>query len=366
MLRGVDHVQWWVGNARAFSAFLCSCFGFRPVAYAGPETGVSDRVTHVLEQGDIRFLVSGALSATSPIAEHVRLHGDGVRDVCLAVDDPAAAHEKALQAGAIAERLPAVEQDEHGRVAHAAIRTYGETVHSFVNRSAYEGVFAPSFAASPLASNGGSEGPPPARASVGLNHIDHIVGNVEQGRMDEWVSFYERALGLAQFVHFGADQISTEHSALASTVVWNGGTVVLPINEPAEGRRKSQIQEYLDYYGSPGVQHIALHTSDIVASVRSMRNRGVRFLSVPPEYYDEARRRMAGVDLPWDDLTELGILVDRDPDGHLLQTFTEPLCDRPTVFFEIIQRAGAKGFGEGNFKALFQAIEHAQAARGNL
>jgi 4-hydroxyphenylpyruvate dioxygenase len=366
MLRGVDHVGWWVGNARAFSAFLRSAFGFQPVAYAGPETGVSDRVTHVLVQGDIRFLVSGALSPVSPIAEHVRRHGDGVRDVCFSVDDPTAAYDMALEGGAVAERPPEVDEDEHGRLGHAAIRTYGETVHSFVDRSAYDGVFAPGFATSHLAANGGSQEPTPTSAGVGLRHIDHIVGNVEQGRMDDWVSFYERALGLAQFMHFGADQISTEHSALASTVLWNGGTVVLPINEPAHGLRKSQIQEYLDYYGSAGVQHLALHTSDIVAAVRSMRNRGVRFLSVPPEYYDEARERMVGMELPWDDLSELGILVDRDPGGHLLQTFTEPLCDRPTVFFEIIQRAGAKGFGEGNFKALFQAIERAQAARGNL
>jgi 4-hydroxyphenylpyruvate dioxygenase len=239
-------------------------------------------------------------------------------------------------------------------------------VHSFVDRSGYGGEFAPGFTASPLASEAEHAGGSSAPAPVGLSHVDHVVGNVEPGQMSRWVEYYERVLGLEQFVTFGADQISTEYSALVSTVVWNGSTVVLPINEPAEGRRKSQIQEYLDYYGSPGVQHLALHTSDIIAAVRSMRARGVRFLSVPPEYYDDARQRMAGVDLPWDDLSELGILVDRDEDGHLLQIFTEPLCDRPTVFFEIIQRAGAKGFGEGNFKALFEAIERAQAARGNL
>jgi 4-hydroxyphenylpyruvate dioxygenase len=365
-LRGIDHVEWWVGNARTFTAFLEASFGFRPVAYAGPETGVDDRVSHVVEQGSIRFLVSGALSPESPIAEHVRVHGDGVHDVAFQVDDVATAHASSVQRGALDGRPPRAEEDEHGTLHQAAIRTYGETLHSFVDRSGYDGVFAPGFTVSPLASEAGSAGASSGVAPVGLSHVDHIVGNVEPGQMSRWVEYYERVLGLEQFVHFGADQIATEYTALVSTVMWNGGSVVLPINEPAEGRRKSQIQEYLDYYGSPGVQHLALHTADIIAAVRSMRARGVRFLSVPPEYYDDARQRMAGVDLPWDDLSELGILVDRDEDGHLLQIFTEPLCDRPTVFFEIIQRAGAKGFGEGNFKALFEAIERAQAARGNL
>ncbi|HEX8803401.1 MAG TPA: 4-hydroxyphenylpyruvate dioxygenase [Acidimicrobiales bacterium] len=357
-LGGIDHVEWWVGNARAFAGFLASAFGFEIVGYAGPETGRRDRVSHVLEQGRVRFLVSGALSPDSPIAEHVRVHGDGVRDVCFLVDDAAAAYDAALRRGALPERPPDEDTDADGTVRHAAIRTYGETVHTFLDRSGYRGRFAPGYVE--------ATAPTPAGPAVGLDRFDHIVGNVEKGRLDEWVHYYEDVLGFDRLVHFSDDDISTEYSALMSTVVWNHDKVVLPINEPAEGRRKSQIEEYLDYYHSPGVQHLALHTPDIVASVQALRARGVRFLTVPPEYYDEARERLAGVDLPWEALAEHGVLVDRDPDGHLLQIFTETLCDRPTVFFEIIQRAGARGFGEGNFKALFEAIERAQAARGNL
>jgi 4-hydroxyphenylpyruvate dioxygenase len=357
-LLGIDHVEWWVGNARAFAGFLAGAFGFEPVAYAGPETGRGDRVSHLLVQGRIRFLVTAALGPESPIAEHVRRHGDGIRDVCFEVADVAAAHAWAVHHGARPERDPGTDEDEHGVVRHAAIRTYGDTVHTFLDRSGYTGSFAPGYITTPLESPGGP--------AVGLTHLDHVVGNVEQGRLDEWVRYYEEVLGLDELLHFSDEQISTEYSALMSTVVWNGEKVVLPLNEPAEGRRKSQIEEYLDYYRSPGVQHMAMATPDIVQAVRSMRARGVRFLQVPPEYYDEARERMAGVDLPWEALAELGILVDRDQDGYLLQIFTENLSDRPTVFFEIIQREGARGFGEGNFKALFEAIERAQAARGNL
>jgi 4-hydroxyphenylpyruvate dioxygenase len=358
VLGGIDHVEWWVGNARAFAGFLTSAFGFQVVAYAGPETGRRDRVSHVLQQGKIRFLVTGALTPDSPIAEHVRAHGDGVRDICFLVDDAEAAYDAALARGARPERPPAIDRDELGTIHHAAIRTYGETVHTFLDRSAYAGEFAPGFGPPMLA--------PVAGQPVGLTRFDHIVGNVERGHLEEWVEYYEHVLGFDPLVHFGDDQISTEYSALMSTVVWNHDKVVLPLNEPAEGLRKSQIEEYLDYYGAPGVQHMALHTPDIVGAVRAMRERGVRFLTVPPEYYDEARRRMEGIDLPWEDLAELGVMVDRDEEGHLLQIFTETLCDRPTVFFEIIQRAGATGFGAGNFKALFEAIERAQDARGNL
>jgi len=358
VLAGIDHVEWWVGNARAFSAFLASAFGFEFVAYAGPETGRRDRVSYVLEQGEVRFLVTGALTPDSPIAEHVRAHGDGVRDVCFRVDDAAAAFEAAVARGGLPERPPATDADEDGEIHHAAIRTYGETVHTFLDRSGYGGPFAPGFVPAALTA--------PAGPAVGLTRYDHIVGNVEKGRLDDWVEYYCRVLGFDPLVHFDDEQISTQYSALMSTVVWNHDSVVLPINEPAEGLRKSQIEEYLDYYRSPGVQHIALRTADIVATVRALRDRGVRFLTVPPEYYEDARERMAGVDLPWADLQELGILVDRDRDGHLLQIFTENVCDRPTVFFEIIQREGATGFGAGNFKALFEAIERAQAARGNL
>jgi 4-hydroxyphenylpyruvate dioxygenase len=358
VIGGIDHVEWWVGNARAFAGLLTSAFGFEEVAYAGPETGRRDRVSHLLQQGRIRFIVTGALGPESPIAEHVRTHGDGVKDICFLVDDAEAAFAAAVARGALPEREPCVDTDELGGIHQAAIRTYGETVHTFLDRSAYAGPFAPQFGPPVL--------PTPAGEPVGLTRFDHIVGNVELGRLDQWVDYYRDVLGFDLLVHFGDDQISTEYSALMSTVVWNHDKVVLPINEPAEGRRKSQIEEYLDFYRSPGVQHLALHTPDIVHAVGTMRDRGVRFLDVPPEYYDDARARMTGVDLPWGDLAELGIMVDRDEEGHLLQIFTETICDRPTVFFEIIQREGATGFGAGNFKALFEAIERAQAARGNL
>jgi len=358
VIGGIDHVEWWVGNARSFAALLMSSFGFEAVGYAGPETGRRDRVSHFLQQGRIRFVVTGALGPDSPISEHVRAHGDGVKDICFLVDDAEAAYAAAIARGAVTERPPAIDSDQLGAIHQAAIRTYGETVHTFLDRSAYTGQFAPGFGPAVL--------PTPRGEAVGLTRFDHIVGNVELGHLGEWVDYYREVLGFDQLVHFGDDQISTAYSALMSTVVWNHDKVVLPINEPAEGRRKSQIEEYLDYYHAPGVQHLALHTPDIVHAVRTMRERGVRFLEVPPEYYVDARERMAGIDLPWAALAELGVMVDRDQDGYLLQIFTETVCDRPTVFFEIIQREGAKGFGAGNFKALFEAIERAQAARGNL
>jgi 4-hydroxyphenylpyruvate dioxygenase len=358
-LGGIDHLEWWVGNARAFAGFLASAFGFAFVAYAGPETGRRDRASYLLQQGDVRFMVTGAMHPESPVAEHVRAHGDGVRDIAFLVDDVDAAFAAACARGATAVRPPADDTDANGTIRHAAIATYGETVHTFLDRSRYGGPFAPQFEASSLVD--------PAGPDVGVTRVDHVVGNVELGTLDEWVHYYERVLGFNQLVHFSDEAISTEYSALMSTVVWNGDKVVLPINEPAEGRRKSQIEEYLEYYGSPGVQHIALRTDDVIAAVRALRARGVRFLDVPPSYYVDARERMDGVDgLPWEALAELGILVDRDQDGYLLQIFTETVTDRPTVFFEIIQREGARGFGEGNFKALFEAIEREQGRRGNL
>ncbi|MGQ0617807.1 MAG: 4-hydroxyphenylpyruvate dioxygenase [Acidimicrobiia bacterium] len=361
-LVGIDHLEWWVGNARTFAGFLASAFGFRFVAHAGPETGRRDRVSYLLAQGKVRFLVTGALHPGSPIAAHVRRHGDGVRDVAFLVDDVDDAYAGALSRGAVPVRPPAndVDVDGRGTVRHAAIATYGETVHTFLDRSRYRGPFAPQFEAADYVD--------PLGAPVGIDRVDHVVGNVEQGQLDRWVGYYQSALGFDRLAHFDPDAISTEYSALMSTVVWDHDRVVLPINEPAAGRRKSQIDEYLDYYGSPGVQHIALATDDIVTSVAALRERGVRFLDVPVAYYDDARRRLAdlGADLPWDRLAELGILVDRDADGYLLQVFTECVTDRPTVFFEIIQREGATGFGEGNFKALFEAIEREQARRGNL
>ncbi len=357
-LGGIDHLEWWVGNARAFSGFLASAFGFDLVGYAGPETGRRDRVSYLLEQGRARFMVSGALHPDSPIAAHVRTHGDGIRDICFLVDDVPLAFDAALARGASVLREPAKDEDRHGVVHHAAIRAYGDTVHTFLDRSAYTGRFAPQFEETDLIR--------PVGPGVGITRFDHVVANVERGHLDEWVAYYQDVLGLHELTHFDDEQISTEYSALMSTVVWNHDKVVLPINEPAQGRRKSQIEEYLDYYGTPGVQHIALHTPDIVACVRALPARGVRFMDVPGEYYDEARVRLDGVELPWEALAGLGILVDRDHDGHLLQIFTETLTDRPTVFFEIIQREGATGFGEGNFKALFESIERAQARRGNL
>lgn len=357
-LGGVDHLEWWVGNARTFAGFLCSTFGFEPVAYAGPETGRRDRVSYLLRQGSVQMLVSGALDGDSPIAEHVRLHGDGIRDVAFLVDDVDEAHAAAVALGATSVREPADDHDEHGTIRHAAVSTYGDTVHTLLDRSRYDGPFAPWFTETDLHAAPGHV--------VGLTRLDHVVGNVEKGTLDHWVDFYRRVFGFASMTHFDDDQISTEYSALMSTVVWNGETVVMPINEPADGRKKSQIEEYLDFYKSPGVQHIALATDDIVATVRALDERGVRCMTVPPEYYDEAKERMVDVDLPWAALQELGILVDRDADGYLLQIFTETVTDRPTVFFEVIQREGAKGFGEGNFKALFEAIEREQAKRGNL
>jgi 4-hydroxyphenylpyruvate dioxygenase len=359
--QGWDYLEFWVGNARAFSGWLTSAFGFEIVAYAGPETGVADRASYVLEQGGVRLVVSAALGPASPIAEHARTHGDGVRDLAIRVSSATAAYDAALARGAVGVRSPWVEEDDTGKIVRATIALYGDTQHTFVERSAYLGPFLPGYRAEP-----GLLPPSPAGPPVGLRLVDHVVANVYRGSLDRWVDFYRQTLGFEQLVHFDDAQISTPYSALMSTVVWDGSRVVLPINEPADGARKSQIQEYLDCYGSPGVQHIALLTDDIVASVGALRARGVRFLTVPDTYYDDARVRMAGLDVPWAALQDLGILIDRDPDGYLLQIFTENVSDRPTVFFEIIQREGAKGFGAGNFKALFEAIERAQERRGHL
>ena len=359
LLTGWDAVELWVGNARATAHWLAAGFGFRPAGYAGPETGVPDRASWLLEQGDVRFVVTAALAPDSEIAAHVRAHGDGVKRVAFTVPDVERAFRAAVARGARPVAPPAEERGDGGTVTTASVATYGETVHTFVDRSGYDG-FGPRFSADDLFHV--EVGDPPA-----LRRIDHVVGNVEEGLLDGWVRFYEDTFGFRQMMHFDRDRIATEYSALRSTVVWNGGPVVLPVNEPAPGLRASQIQEYLDSYGGPGVQHIAMATDDIVASVAALRARGVRFLTPPPKYYEDARRRMDGIDLPWDDLGRLGILVDREgPDGHLLQVFTETFGDRPTLFFEVIQREGATGFGEGNFKALFEAIEREQARRGHL
>jgi 4-hydroxyphenylpyruvate dioxygenase len=359
-LLAFDHLEWWVGNSRHTAHFFTTGFGFEVVAYAGPETGMRDRQSYVLRQGSIDFVVTSALDGSSEIARHVQAHGDGVRDVAFRVGDAEEAYRRLLARGVDGLQPPVVTRDDAGELVRATVRTYGDTVHSLIERDHYSGPFAPGFEAHTLDTELGRP--------VGLVGIDHVVANVEQGKLDEWVAYYERVWGMREMQHFSEDAISTEYSALRSTVVWNGGRVVQPINEPAAGRRKSQIEEYLDYYGSPGVQHIAINTDDIVATVSALRERGIRFLRVPDEYYDEAPERLGelGAGLPWEQLAELGILVDRDPRGYLLQIFTENVASRPTAFLELIQREGARGFGEGNFKALFVSIEAEQERRGNL
>jgi 4-hydroxyphenylpyruvate dioxygenase len=358
-MQGWDYIEWWVGNARQMAHYLASAFGFVATAYAGPETGQRDRVSYVLEQGAIRFVITGSTAAGGPIVAHHDAHGDGIHDLAIAVSDARGAYDAALGRGAVGLRAPWVEEDDHGRIVRATIATYGDTQHSFVDRSAYSGHFLPGFTDDNLP-------PRPCGPDVGLHTVDHCVGNIDKGVLDQWVDFYEKTLGFAELLHFDDKQIATEYSALMSTVVWDGSKVVLPLNEPADGRKKSQIQEFLDFYGSPGVQHIAMRTDDIITAVSAMRERGVRFLRVPSTYYDDVRARLGHLDLPWGRLADLGILIDRDQDGYLLQIFTEMVTDRPTFFFEIIQREGAKGFGAGNFKALFEAIEREQDRRGNL
>ncbi|HQV57336.1 MAG TPA: 4-hydroxyphenylpyruvate dioxygenase [Ilumatobacteraceae bacterium] len=358
-LRGWDSVEMWVGNARAMAGFLSGAFGFVVTGYAGPETGVPNKASYLLEQGQIRLVVTAGLTPESEIWNHVRKHGDGVHDLAFVVDDTVATFEAAIRRGARVVDEPYELTDEHGVLRLSAVATYGETKHTFVDRRDYRGRYCPGFVHDHLP--GFPAGPP-----VGLVSIDHIVGNVEDGALDQWVAFYEDVMGFSQLRHFDESQIATEFSALRSTVVWNRSNIVMPLNEPAEGRRKSQIQEYLDTYRGPGVQHIALRTDDIVQAIAALRSRGVRFLEANEAYYDDVRARLSFLDLPWDELQTLGILVDHEPDGHLLQLFTEPLTDRPTVFVEIIQRGGARGFGEGNFKALFESIEREQAKRGNL
>jgi 4-hydroxyphenylpyruvate dioxygenase len=356
-LAGIDHLDVWVGNARATAGFFSACLGFTVTAYRGPETGTADRASYVLEQGTIRLVVTGAVHASSPVAEHVHRHGDGVHEVAFRVHDAPGILEQVVARGARTADAPATTSDARGSVTRSAIAVYGDTLHGFIDRDGYSGVFLPGYIPRDLP----TPGPP-----VGLERIDHVVANVEEGALARWVDYYEQVFGFEQLTHFGAEEIHTRYSALASTVMWNRADVVLPINEPAPGLRKSQISEYLEHYGTPGVQHVALRTSDIVGTVRALRHRGLRFLGVPGTYYDEARERLAGIDLPWPAIEELGILVDRDEHGHLLQIFTENLTDRPTLFVEIIERAGAVGFGEGNFRALFEAIEREQARRHNL
>jgi 4-hydroxyphenylpyruvate dioxygenase len=356
-LLGIDHLELHVGNANQFAYWLRHALGFRELAYAGLETGVRDRSSHVLVQGEIRLVVTASLHGRSEIARHVADHGDGVKVIALRVPDAEHAYREAVRHGARGIREPWTEEDDHGAVQMSQIATYGETIHTFVERDSYHGVFLPGFIARE----------DDARDAGLLTDIDHVVGNVELGRMEEWVSYYERVFGMTEMIHFSDEDISTEYSALMSKVVADGeGRIKFPINEPAEGKRKSQIEEYLEYYGGPGVQHIAMSTPDIVLAVRNLRSQGVSFLSTPSSYYDDLTDRVEQVAAQQDDLRELGILADRDDEGYLLQIFTKPIGDRPTLFLELIERHGARGFGDGNFKALFEAIEREQAARGNL
>jgi 4-hydroxyphenylpyruvate dioxygenase len=358
-LMGIDHVEYYVGNARQAAYYYSKAFGFKVTAYAGPETKVRDRSSWVCEQGDVRYVFTGAMAPDSDIARHVNEHGDGVKDVALRVPDAADAFEQATRRGAEPVSEPEVFEDEQGKVLRAAIKAYGETVHSFVERENYSGPFLPGYRAEEPYPD---DGPP-----VGIQAIDHVVANVELGRMNEMVEYYAKILGFSQLVHFRDDQISTEYTALMSKVMWDGkGRVKFPINEPAEGKKKSQIQEYLEFYRSPGVQHIAMATDDIVTAVDALRQRGVRFIRVPASYYEALRGRIGEIDEDLSDLERLGILADRDEEGYLLQIFTKIQQDRPTVFYELIERHGSKGFGLGNFKELFVAIEREQAERGNL
>jgi 4-hydroxyphenylpyruvate dioxygenase len=355
-LHGVHHVELYVGNAAQAAYFYVHAFGFREIAYAGLETGVRDRVSRVLEQGRIRLVLTGTLNSGTPIAEHHRRHGDGVKAIALSVPDADHAYREATARGAVGVSPPETLSDGHGSVRVATIQTYGETLHTFVAARDYRGPFLPGYQARERGEDSGR-----------LLAIDHIVGNVELGRMDEWVKYYEDVFGMTEMIHFSDEAISTEYSALMSKVVTDGrGVVKFPINEPAEGRRKSQIDEYLEFYEGAGAQHIAVATRDIVGTVAAMRERGVEFLTVPDTYYDEVPSRVPEVREQLADLRRQGILVDRDDEGYLLQIFTKPVGDRPTVFFEVIERHGARGFGEGNFKALFEAIEREQALRGNL
>lgn len=355
-VRQIDYLEFYVGNAKQSMQYFVKSFGFKPVAYAGLETGSRDKVSYVLEGKGMVFVISGALNPEHEIAEFVHLHGDGVKDVALRVDDVETAYRGAIERGGIAIMEPQTFTDEYGTFKKAIIGTYGDTVHTLIERKAYKGNFAPGYKSYHLDL---------AIPNTGLIGIDHIVGNVEE--MEEWVSYYEKVFGFAELQQFTDDDINTEYSALMSKVMQDGtGKIKFPINEPATGKRKSQIQEYLEFYRGAGVQHVALLTSDILTTVTQLKLAGVEFLSTPGSYYDELHSWVGDIDEDMDRIRDLNILVDRDEEGYLLQIFTKPLVDRPTLFFEIIQRKGSRGFGAGNFKALFEAIEREQEKRGNL
>ena len=357
-LNGTDYVEFYVGNAKQAAHYYKTAFGFQDLAYAGPETGVRDRASYVLQQGKIRIVLTTALHSDHPIAEHVKKHGDGVKVLALWVDDAFDAYDQTISRGAESYQPKKAITDEYGEVRISGIKLYGETVHLFIERKNYTGAFLPGYVAHQSAYQ-----PPVA----GLLYVDHCVGNVGWHKMNKWVNFYEETMGFRNILTFDDKTISTEYSALMSKVMSNGnGYVKFPINEPAEGKKKSQIEEYLEFYEDEGVQHLALATNDIVATVTNLQSRGVEFLTVPTSYYDELTGRVGHIDEDLEPLKKLGILVDRDDEGYLLQIFTKPVEDRPTLFFEIIQRKGAKSFGAGNFKALFEAIEREQELRGNL
>jgi 4-hydroxyphenylpyruvate dioxygenase len=357
-IQGMDHVEFYVGNAKQAAHYYKTAFGFQSLAYLGPETGVRDHVSYVLAQDKIRLVLSTPLHPASDMAAHINLHGDGVKSIALTVPDAVAAFEETVNRGAVPYLSPVTRTDAHGTVVMSGIRIYGDTVHLFVQRDGYAGVFLPGYQTWESAYN---------PADTGLRYIDHMVGNVGWFEMNKWVKFYQEVMGFDQLVSFDDKDISTEYSALMSKVMSNGtGKVKFPINEPAEGKKKSQIEEYLDFYKGPGVQHIAVGTGNIIETVTQLQARGVEFLRVPTTYYDSLISRVGEIEEELSDLRRLGILVDRDDDGYLLQIFTKPVEDRPTLFFEIIQRKGARSFGKGNFKALFEAIEREQALRGNL
>lgn len=357
-LLGTDYVELYVGNAKQSAHFYKTALGFQSEAYAGLETGMTDRVSYVLKQDKIRLVLTTPLEEGGPINEHIDKHGDGVKVVALWVEDATKAWEETTKRGAKSFMEPRVEEDEHGSVVRSGIHTYGETVHIFVERKNYNGVFLPGYKKWESHYN---------PAPVGLKFIDHMVGNVDWNEMNQWCEFYAKVMGFAQIISFDDKDISTDYTALMSKVMSNGnGRIKFPINEPAEGKKKSQIEEYIDFYNGAGVQHIAVATDDIVATVSAMRERGVEFLYVPENYYDDLLERVGDIDEDVEVLKKHGILIDRDDEGYLLQLFTKPVVDRPTMFFEIIQRKGAQSFGKGNFKALFEAIEREQENRGTL
>jgi 4-hydroxyphenylpyruvate dioxygenase len=357
-LQGTDYVEFYVGNAKQAAHFYKTAFGFQSLAYAGPETGMKDRVSYVIRQNKLTFVLTTPLRINNEIADHIYKHGDGVKVIALKVENARKAFEETTKRGGKPFQLPTVLKDKDGEVVFSGIHTYGETVHLFIERKNYQGVFMPGFREWKTDYN---------PSSTGLLHVDHCVGNVGWNQMNPWVNFYENVMGFRNILSFDDKDISTEYSALMSKVMSNGnGFVKFPINEPAEGKKKSQVEEYLDFYNGEGVQHVAIATADIVATVTELQKRGIEFLNIPPSYYETVLERVGKIDEDLQPLQDLGILIDRDEEGYLLQIFSKPLEDRPTLFFEIIQRKGAKSFGKGNFKALFEALEREQEARGNL